>query len=254
MNGGSLTVLVIEDEPQIRRLVRNALTAEAARLAPDGGGTGRRGKRPRRRGRNRPARASTSPLENRRPSSFWILVCPICRASRSVAKFGRGRRCRSSCYPRVIRTPRRRAFSTPARMTTSPSPSVPSNSSPGFAHSSGGHAARRASADAPSLLSSFGDIVVDQQRRRVERNGEPIHLTPTEWALLRTFISHPRQTLTHQQLFQAVWGNAAGDAQQYLRVYVGHLRRKIETDPVRPRFLLTEAGVGYRFEPDGATA
>jgi two-component system KDP operon response regulator KdpE len=105
--------------------------------------------------------------------------------------------------------------------------------------------------EASSPVAVFGDVIVDQQRRRVERDGEPIHLTPTEWALLRTFITHPRQTLTHQQLFKAVWGNVAGDAQQYLRVYVGHLRRKIEADPVRPRFLQTEAGVGYRFEPDG---
>jgi two-component system KDP operon response regulator KdpE len=97
---------------------------------------------------------------------------------------------------------------------------------------------------------SFGEITVDQQRRRIARQGVPIHLTPTEWALLRVFIAHPRQTLTHRQLFRDVWGNASGDAQQYLRVYVGHLRRKIEDDPVRPRFIHTEAGVGYRFEPD----
>jgi two-component system KDP operon response regulator KdpE len=98
---------------------------------------------------------------------------------------------------------------------------------------------------------SFGDVLVDPQRRRVERNGEPVHLTPTEFALLRALVSHPRQTLTHRQLFHEVWGNAEGDAQQYVRVYVGHLRRKIEEDPVRPKFIHTEAGVGYRFEPDG---
>ena len=102
-----------------------------------------------------------------------------------------------------------------------------------------------------SGMATFGDIAVDSQRRRVERHGSPIHLTPTEWALLRAFIGHPRQTLTHRQLFQEVWGNASGDAQQYLRVYVGHLRRKIEDDPMRPRYIHTEAGVGYRFEPDG---
>jgi two-component system KDP operon response regulator KdpE len=95
---------------------------------------------------------------------------------------------------------------------------------------------------------SLGDLTVDLQRRRVERSGTLIHLTPTEWLLLRTFVTHPRQTLTHRQLFRAVWGNASGDAQQYLRVYVGHLRRKIEADPVRPQFIHTEAGVGYRFE------
>ncbi len=100
---------------------------------------------------------------------------------------------------------------------------------------------------------AFGDVSVDLQKRRVERAGELLHLTPTEWLLLRAFVTHPRQTLTHRQLFRAVWGNAEGDAQQYLRVYVGHLRRKIEADAVRPQFIHTEAGVGYRFEPAGSS-
>ena len=108
--------------------------------------------------------------------------------------------------------------------------------------------------DAANDVVRFGDVIVDQPRRRVERNGEMVHLTPTEFALLRVLLSHPRQTLTHRQLFHEVWGNSAGDAQQYVRVYVGHLRRKIEEDPVRPKFIHTEAGVGYRFEPDGNPA
>ena len=98
---------------------------------------------------------------------------------------------------------------------------------------------------------TIGDLTVDLERRRVERGGTLVHLTPTEWLLLRTFVTHPRQTLTHRQLFRAVWGSASGDAQQYLRVYVGHLRRKIEADSVRPQFIQTDAGVGYRFEPAG---
>ena len=105
--------------------------------------------------------------------------------------------------------------------------------------------------NAPGAPLSFGDVTVDAQRRRVERHGSPIHLTPTEWSLLRAFIAHPGKTLTHRHLFNEVWGNASGDAQQYLRVYVGHLRRKIEDDPMRPRFIHTEPGVGYRFEPEG---
>jgi two-component system KDP operon response regulator KdpE len=109
---------------------------------------------------------------------------------------------------------------------------------------------RRVAATEPNdAIISVGDLTVDLKRRRVERTGELIHLTPTEWLLLRTLVTHPRQTLTHHQLFRAVWGKSAGDAQQYLRVYVGHLRRKIEADPVRPRFIQTDAGVGYRFEP-----
>ena len=82
----------------------------------------------------------------------------------------------------------------------------------------------------------------------MRRDGTEIHLTPTEWNLLRTFVAHAGQTLTHSQLFNAVWGTAAGDAQQYLRVYVGQLRRKLEVDPLRPRLIRTEPAVGYRFE------
>jgi two-component system KDP operon response regulator KdpE len=110
---------------------------------------------------------------------------------------------------------------------------------------------RAPSRDDRASIVSFGSFSVDAQRRRIERDGTPIRLTPTEWSLLQVFIAHPRQTLTHRQLFLDVWGNTTGDAQQYLRVYVGHLRRKLEDDPVRPRFIQTDSGVGYRFEPDG---
>lgn len=95
-----------------------------------------------------------------------------------------------------------------------------------------------------------GDLVIDTARREVTRRGEPIHLTPTEWALLRALIAHAGQLVTHAQLFRAVWGEASGDAQLYLRVYVAHLRRKLEADSYQPRLLLTEPGVGYRFVVD----
>ena len=115
---------------------------------------------------------------------------------------------------------------------------------------------RRARNDSPVAPTPvrFGAWTVDVQRRRVERDGHPIKLTPTEFSLLRFFVLHPRQTLTHRQLFGAVWGAAEGDAQQYLRVYVGQLRRKLEVDPVRPQFIHTESGVGYRFECDGPSS
>ena len=94
-------------------------------------------------------------------------------------------------------------------------------------------------------------VTVDLANRRVLRDGQAVHLTPTEWALLRTLVSQAGRTLTHHQLFDAVWGRSHGDAQQYLRVYVAHLRRKIEADPLRPVLILTEAGVGYRFALPG---
>ena len=93
-----------------------------------------------------------------------------------------------------------------------------------------------------------GDLEIHLARRTVHRCGAEVHLTPTEWALLRTLLNHRGRTMTHQQLFRDVWGQAEGDAQQYLRVYVGQLRRKLERDPVRPALIRTEPAVGYRFE------
>ena len=91
---------------------------------------------------------------------------------------------------------------------------------------------------------------IDVARRTVTRGESTVHLTPTEWGLLSALVTHAGKTVTHQQLFRAVWGSAHGDAQQYLRVYIAHLRRKVEADPYAPRRIVTEPGVGYRFEPD----
>lgn len=95
---------------------------------------------------------------------------------------------------------------------------------------------------------SIGDLLVDMNARTLRRGDASIHLTPIEWELLRTFVTQAGRTLTHQQLFNAVWGRAFGDPQQYLRVHVANLRRKIEQDAVRPQLIVTEPGVGYRFE------
>ena len=111
---------------------------------------------------------------------------------------------------------------------------------------------RRAAAGSPDgrhdAHITVDELAIDLAGRTVKRAGAEVHLTPTEWNLLRAFIAHAGQTLTHSQLFAAVWGAAAGDAQQYLRVYVGQLRRKLEVDPVRPRLIRTEPAVGYRFD------
>ena len=102
-----------------------------------------------------------------------------------------------------------------------------------------------ATADGPVVT---GDLVIDTARRTVTRAGEPVHLTPTEWSLLRVLLLHAGKPVTHQQLFHAVWGTSSGDVQLYVRVYVAHLRRKIEADSYRPRMIITEPGIGYRFE------
>jgi two-component system, OmpR family, KDP operon response regulator KdpE len=95
---------------------------------------------------------------------------------------------------------------------------------------------------------AIGPYRIDLERRTASRGDAPVHLTPTEWELLQTLVANAGRTMTHRQLFAAVWGPSSGDAQQYLRVYMGHLRRKLEPDPYAPRHFVTEPGVGYRFE------
>jgi two-component system KDP operon response regulator KdpE len=93
-----------------------------------------------------------------------------------------------------------------------------------------------------------GDLTIDMGRRTAARGGATMHLTPLEWDILRTLLSHAGRTLTHQQLFDTVWHRQFGNPRQYLRVYITNLRRKIEADPTRPKIIITEPGVGYRAE------
>jgi two-component system KDP operon response regulator KdpE len=95
-------------------------------------------------------------------------------------------------------------------------------------------------------------VEIDLARRTVRRAGTSVHLTPTEWDLLHELVINDGRTLTHRHLFHKVWGQSFGDPQGYLRVYIAHLRRKLEADPYHPRFLLTDAGVGYRFDSEPA--
>ncbi|MEP6729405.1 MAG: response regulator [bacterium] len=109
---------------------------------------------------------------------------------------------------------------------------------------------RRAAGPRREAIITAGHLTIDLAARSVRSGDDLIHLTPTEWNLLRVFIAHAGQTLTHAQLFKGVWHDASGDAQQYLRVYVGQLRRKLEHDPLRPTLIKTEPGVGYRLDLD----
>ena len=109
---------------------------------------------------------------------------------------------------------------------------------------------RRASASSDGgTVIEFGDVKVDLMRRSVERAGESLHLTPIEYRLLTHLTAHPDCVLTHRQVLKAVWGPSHAEDTHYLRVYMGHLRRKIEADPSQPRHLVTETGIGYRFVP-----
>ena len=105
--------------------------------------------------------------------------------------------------------------------------------------------ARGGAADTQVL--DCGDLRVDLGRRVVERRGAEVHLTPIEFRLLACLLAHPDRVLTHRQILKSVWGPAHTEDAHYVRVYMGQLRKKIEADPARPRHLITESGVGYRF-------
>jgi two-component system KDP operon response regulator KdpE len=106
---------------------------------------------------------------------------------------------------------------------------------------------RQPAADSAGLV-HFGDVSVDLQNRRVSKGGQSVHLTPTEYRLLSVLVSNAGRVMTNPQLLRAVWGPSQSENGHYLRIYMGHLRHKLEDDPAQPRYLLTETAVGYRLQ------
>jgi two-component system, OmpR family, KDP operon response regulator KdpE len=104
----------------------------------------------------------------------------------------------------------------------------------------------RAAAEEAEPLFHFGEVEVDRQARLVRRAGSEVHLTPIEYRLLSVLIANAGRVLTHRQLLREVWGPSHAEQSHYLRIYMGHLRQKLEIDPTQPRHLLTETAVGYR--------
>jgi two-component system KDP operon response regulator KdpE len=97
-----------------------------------------------------------------------------------------------------------------------------------------------------SSVIRFGEVVVDLDARSVQRGGEPVHLTPIEYRLLAALARHAGRVITQRQLLQDVWGPSRLDSAHYLRIYMGHLRQKLERDPTQPEHIVTETAVGYR--------
>jgi two-component system KDP operon response regulator KdpE len=114
-------------------------------------------------------------------------------------------------------------------------------------------ASLRRNAPAPeSALVETGDFTVDLAAKRVRQAGGEVRLTPTEWGLVEVLVRNAGKLVSQRQLLQEVWGPAYGEETNYLRVHMAHIRRKLEPDPSRPRYFITEPGMGYRFEaPEG---
>jgi two-component system KDP operon response regulator KdpE len=102
------------------------------------------------------------------------------------------------------------------------------------------------SAGSESALVQFGEVVVDLDARSVQRGGAPVHLTPIEYRLLAALARHAGRVITQRQLLQDVWGPSRVDSAHYLRIYMAHLRQKLERDPAQPEHIVTETAVGYR--------
>ena len=105
---------------------------------------------------------------------------------------------------------------------------------------------RAATADAHQQV-AFGTVIVDMEARTVKRGNSAVHLTPIEYRLLLLLLANAGRVMTHRHLLREVWGPSHATDHHYLRVYMTALRRKLETDPTRPRYFITEPGVGYRF-------
>jgi len=151
------------------------------------------------------------------------------------------------CCPPGRRPTRRSTPSTRAPTTTSPSRSAWTNSW----RAAGRGAPHRGRAARPeTTLVTTDDFTIDLRAKKATRGGRDIRLTPTEWHLLEILVTNPAAFITQKYLLQEVWGVTQSNKTNYLRVYMAQLRRKLEGDPSSPRYLITEPGMGYRFEDD----
>jgi two-component system, OmpR family, KDP operon response regulator KdpE len=225
------TGLIVDDEPQIRRVVRNALEGEVARVVE--AATGSEGI---------DLAAAESPaivvLDLGLPDIQGIEVC------REIRKW--------STAPILVLSARHSDQEKALLLDTGADDYITKPfSTLELTARIRAHLRRTqgvaASPGSPQPI-ALGDLAIDLAARTVRRGEESVHLTPIEWELLRALLTQAGRTLTHRQLFNAVWGRSFGDPQQYLRVHIANLRRKVERDPVRPRIILTEPGVGYRLE------
>jgi two-component system, OmpR family, KDP operon response regulator KdpE len=224
------TILVIEDEPEVRRVVRAALEGDATSVFEASTGVG-----------GEALVAAEHPdlivLDHGLPDSDGV---DLCRALRS-----------RTAAPIVVLSARHSETQKVALLDAGADDYVTKPFSADELRARVRAQLRRASGVLRPLAHTprtFGHVTLDFDVPLATRAGQSVHLTPTEWELLRALVDREGRTVTHAHLFRSVWGNASGDAQQYLRVYIRSLRRKLEADPIRPRLIVTEAGVGYRLE------
>jgi len=230
-HGETTIVLVIDDEPQIRRVVRNAVNVDGGRVIE--AATGREG---------------IDLAAAARPDLIVLDLGLPDMAGADVCREVRG----WSTAPIVVLSARHSDDEKVRLLDVGADDYITKPFSTSELQARIRAHLRRAALrqrEQPSHRIEVQGIVIDIAKRTVTRDGEVVHLTPLEWELLRVLAINSGRTMTHRQLFTQVWNQQHGDAQQNLRVHVASLRRKLERDAVRPRFIHTEPGVGYRFDP-----
>lgn len=227
-----ITVLVIDDEHQIRRVVRNALAGEDARVLE--ADTGRAGI-----DLAAAQRVDLIVLDLGLPDIPGLEVCRDVRGWSSA--------------PILVLSARHSESEKIALLDAGADDYMTKPFSTGELQARVRAQLRRAHlagrGDGDSVIRARG-VRIDLPKRAVFRDETAVHVTPIEWELLRALATNAGRTMTHQQLFKQVWTRSFGDAQHYLRVHIANLRRKLERDPVRPALIVTEPGVGYRFSAE----
>ena len=232
MSAGSSTLVVIEDDPQIRRFLRTGLSAEPFRIFEAETG-----------------RAGLVEAATRKPDLVILdLGLPDLDGVEVVAEL-RGWYTR----PIIILSARSNEQEKIKALDAGADDYLTKPFGIGELLARIRAALRRAARDAGVAAENsmeFGEIHVDLAARRVRRAGSDVHLTPNEYRLLAALVRHAGKVCTHRQLLTEVWGPSHVEHGHYLRIYMAQLRHKLEVDPTNPRFLRTEAGVGYRLLVD----
>jgi two-component system KDP operon response regulator KdpE len=227
MNAGSPLVLVVEDEPRIRRFMCTALASEGCRVAESGLG--------------RPA------LIEAAASKPDLVLLDMGLPDLDGLEFIRDLRGWSNA-PIIIVSARTDEQEKIRALDAGADDYLTKPFGSGELLARTRALLRRPRAGGSDARVQFGDVEVDLARRQVSRSGDTVHLTPIEYRLLSVLVANAGKVLTHRHLLREVWGPGYVDSSHYLRIYVGHLRQKLEADPAQPRHFLTETGIGYRFQ------
>jgi two-component system KDP operon response regulator KdpE len=231
MSEARATVLVVEDEPEIRRFLRSSLGAEGYRVVESANGE----------------RGAIDAGTHKPDLAIIDLGLPDIDGVEVI------RRIRAwSPMPVVVLSARAQERAKIEALDAGADDYITKPFGVGELLARVRVALRHASRSPSGAVLSFGKARVDLEKRRVSRDGKEVHLTPIEFKLMGCLAKHLGMVVTHRQLLREVWGPSHVEHGHYLRIYMKQLRDKLEPDPVRPRYLLTETGVGYRLMSEEA--